>query len=65
MTHIKLFMYKDLTQTAPFEYGGDLSIILMDDTKHDITTPVNKLTGSNATEYIETWITDTLSNTGD
>lgn len=47
MNNNKLYEYKNLSRTAPIYYSGNLSVITNDDVHHDITSPVNKLTGSN------------------
>jgi len=61
MSTVKSYQYKNLSATEDaFTYNGELYVALTSDSKYYITSPVNKLTGSNATETSDTAV---LSNT--
>ena len=64
MNYIKEYQYKNLTATEdPFVYNGTLYVVPTDDTRNIVTSPVNKLTGSNASTTQDIVVaTDTLSN---
>lgn len=60
MSTVKSYQYKNLSATEDaFTYNGELYVDLTSDSKYYITSPVNRLTGSNATETSDTAV---LSN---
>lgn len=61
MNIVKSYQYKNLSTTEDaFTYNGELFVELTSDSKYYVTSPVNRLTGSNATETSDTTV---LSNT--
>lgn len=64
MIYTKEYQYKNLTATEdPHIYNGTLYVVPMDETRNIVTSPVNKLTGSNASTTQDIVVsTDTLSN---
>ena len=66
MNYIREYQYKNLAATDDARiYNGTLYVVPTDDTKNIVTSPVNKLTGTNATTTTDTTvISNTLSGEG-
>jgi hypothetical protein len=64
MNYTKEYQYKNLAATEDTRiYNGTLYVVPTDDTRNIVTSPVNKLTGTNATTTQDIVVsTDTLSN---
>lgn len=61
MENLKLYQYKDLVKVDSFTYNGKLATKLIDDSKYNISSPVNTI--ENVEEVTDSVIlTDTLSN---
>ena len=61
MENLKLYQYKDLAKVDSFTYNGKLATELIDDSRYNISSPVN--TTENVEEVTDSVIlTDTLSN---